>query len=290
VLHTLPDEGERPFVDALRSAVRQIDVMVYMMGFGGILDTLTEKARAGVKVTVLLDGNEKRSVNQKYQEILTAAGAIVRWSDPAFAHMHAKVLMVDGEVAVLSTGNYARSFMLQERNYAITDRDPEDLRSLQELFRADVEGRAPNLQCTRLVVAPVNAKMRMLELVKSATRSLVVHSMQFAERDIQEAVLERKRAGVDVRVLLADAEWIDANAQAGRVLRDASIPARQLRAPSVHVKAIVADGARVFVGSENLSYTSLTRNREVGVMTDQPEVAKRMLDVFDEDWRSAVEF
>jgi phosphatidylserine/phosphatidylglycerophosphate/cardiolipin synthase-like enzyme len=42
----------------------------------------------------------------------------------------------------------------------------------------------------------------------------------------------------------------------------------------IHAKAIVADGATVFIGSENISSTSLDKNREMGlILTDHAVVA-----------------
>src|ERR1700733_1439673 len=46
VLSVLPDEGETPFVQLLSSATTQIKVFGYEMGYGGVLDTLTAKAKA----------------------------------------------------------------------------------------------------------------------------------------------------------------------------------------------------------------------------------------------------
>jgi cardiolipin synthase A/B len=289
-LHTFPDDGEAPYVDALASAKKSIRVMVYMMGFGGILDTLVAQARAGVSVQVILDGNEKRSTNQKYFDTLTAAGASVHWSDPKFSYMHAKVLVVDDALSVISTGNYSKSFLLKERNYAVTDRDPEDVRTLSALFDADFVQREPDLSCTRLLVSPVNAKERLVALVKSAQTEILVESMQYAYKEVQDAIAERQRAGVSVRVILADPGWIDANAAAGAALVAAGIAARQTAEPTIHVKAITVDGKRAYLGSENLSYTSLSKNREIGVETEDPALVAKMNATFERDWAVATPF
>ena len=68
--------------------------MVYEMGTGPIIDTLEAKARAGVKVQIILDLAQK-DTNQKYMDRLKAAGADVIWSDTRFQFMHAKVIIVD---------------------------------------------------------------------------------------------------------------------------------------------------------------------------------------------------
>jgi phosphatidylserine/phosphatidylglycerophosphate/cardiolipin synthase-like enzyme len=286
-----PDEGEAPYVTTLQKAKKKIDVMIYLMGFGGVLDTLKAKAQAGVKVRVIMDQGSK-GINQKYADQLTAAGAQTAWSDPVFPYMHAKVLMVDDEEAVISSGNYLKSNVQNERNFAAVVRDPEDIASFSALFDADWNKTTPDLKCTRLVVAPTNSKQRILDVINSAKKSLVIESMQFADYDVRGAVVARKKAGVDVRVLLAAPSWVDANQAAGDYLKQNQVPARWLSNPMLHVKAIVADGALAYIGSENLSSTSLTKNREVGIVltaVEKPGVDS-IASTFEKDWGAATAF
>jgi cardiolipin synthase A/B len=284
-----PEALAEPFVAVIESATRSLRVMVYQMGYGPILDGLEAKARAGVKVRVILD-LAQRSVNQKYMDRLTAAGAEVLWSDPQFTYMHAKMIVADEREAVISTGNYHESFIAKERNFAVRDRDAADLEVLVRLFDADFTRAAPNLSCTRLLVSPVNGRERLLALIKSAKREIAVESMQLAERDVRSALAERKAAGVDVRVLLADPSWIDANSDAATFLAESSIPARHLKSPSVHAKALVVDAERAYVGSLNFSWTSLSKNREIGLIVDEPANVAKVRATFEKDWTAATPF
>jgi phosphatidylserine/phosphatidylglycerophosphate/cardiolipin synthase-like enzyme len=290
VVSVLPDSGEAAYTDLLNTAQRSIRVFGYQMGYGAVLDTLVAKAQAGVDVRVILDGNTQRSVNDKYRATLEAAGAKFEWSQPQFTYMHAKTLIVDEQEVIVSTGNYGKSFMLKERNYVARITDPQDVGDLLALFEADWSGATPDLSCTRLLVSPVNSEARLVDLVKSATTSIVIESMQYDDRAFTAAVLERKAAGVDVRVLLAAPSWISANTAAGADLVNSGIPARYLAAPAVHVKSMIVDGARAYLGSENISYTSLTKNREIGVIvTDAPAIAS-MSATFETDWTAATSF
>lgn len=277
----MPESGEAPFVNALLSAKKAIRVMIYQMGFGGILDTLKAKAEAGIDVQVILDVGQ-RDVNDKYRVQLEASGAKVKWSDPKFPYMHAKMILVDAGQAVISTGNYSKSYMLKERNFVATLRDSQDLAVLEQLFRADYEQREPNVSCTRLLVSPVNARQRLLEFVKSAKSTMEVESMQLGDRGVRDAILERARAGVNVRVLLADPGWIDANAEAFRLLKTAGIPAKTR--PHLHTKAIIVDGVSAYMGSINMSSTSLNKNREVGFLTAEAQAVGVMRTTFETDW------
>lgn len=285
----LPDAGATPFVSVLQRATKTIRVMVYQMGNGPILDTLEAKAKAGVSVQVILDVVQK-DTNEKYMTRLLAAGANVIWSDAKFQYMHAKVIIVDEKEAVISTGNYAAFRMNMERNYAVRDADPADLDVLVKLFDADFARKEPDLGCTRLLVSPVNAKQRLLDFIATAKKEVLVESMQLADQDVRSALAARKSAGADVRVLLADPSWIDANADAAAFLATKGIPARHMSEPGVHTKAVVVDGATAYAGSINFSWTSLTKNREVGVLVDEVPNVASMRSTFEKDWAAATPF
>jgi len=289
-IYALPDAGEAPLVDVLKRARTSIDMFIYLMGYGGILDTLQAKAKAGVKVRVIMDVGQ--TANQKYKDALTAAGAEVIWSDPKFPYMHAKTFVVDGTEAVISSGNYSLSLSIQrERNFVVHLVDPDDVADISAMFAADWARQDPDMSCTRLIVSPVNAKQRVIDFLQSATKSLVIESMQFADQDVRATVAARKAAGVDVRVLLAAPSWIDTNTDAATFLKGQSIPVRWMSTPGVHVKAAVVDGARAWTGSTNLSYTSLAKNREISVIvSNAPDAVKVMTDAFETDWAKSTAF
>ncbi len=81
---------------------------------------------------------------------------------PAFAYMHAKVMIVDGTEAFVSTGNYARFGIEQERNFGVHLRDPRRRGRPARPLRVRLEPPAPWLSCTRLLISPINARERLL--------------------------------------------------------------------------------------------------------------------------------
>jgi len=173
--------------------------------------------------------------NQKYFDQLTAAGAEVRWSDPQFPYMHAKTIVVDGAEALVSTGNFSKTYSIDlERNFVARVTDPADLATLVALFDADWDRLSPALDCTRLLVSPVNARERLLALIDSATTTLTIESMQFADAEVRSHVAARQAAGVTVRVILADTAWIDANVAGPRTSPSHGIEARTI--PHCHVQ------------------------------------------------------
>ncbi len=284
-----PEAGERPYLEVLERATRSVRVQVYLMGTGGILTALKAKAQAGVRVQVILDGEQGRDTNQRYFDQLAAAGVEVLWSDPQFSYMHAKFIVVDEREALVSTGNYSAQYSINlERNFVAQLSDPADVADLVALFDADWSRASPDMRCTRLVVSPINSKDRILALINSAQRTLQIESMQFADRDVRAAVQARKQAGVEVRALLADAGWITANADAATFLKGLGVPVKHI--PHLHTKVLIVDGARAYFGSENLSVTSLTRNREVGLIVTEASSVAPLLATFERDWTAGVDF
>ena len=104
-----------------------------------VLDFLEEwqpyisKEDGGLRM-VILDGMTQKATNDKYRVMLEAAGAKFEWSDPQFSYMHAKTIIVDDNQAMVSTSNYALSYIMKERNYAALIVDPQDVGDLAALF------------------------------------------------------------------------------------------------------------------------------------------------------------
>jgi phosphatidylserine/phosphatidylglycerophosphate/cardiolipin synthase-like enzyme len=57
------------------------------------------------------------------------------------------------------------------------------------------------------------------------------------------------------------------------MLAAAGASVRAVDAPAIHGKVVVADHHTLYVGSVNLTPTSLDDNRELGLLLDEPETA-----------------
>ncbi|HEX2282145.1 MAG TPA: phospholipase D-like domain-containing protein, partial [Thermomicrobiales bacterium] len=70
-------------------------------------------------------------------------------------------------------------------------------------------------------------------------------------------------------------------------LTASGVDIRLSRSLYIHAKLIVADGERAFVGSQNLSATSLDQNRELGIVVDDRVNLSRLTRTFAIDFRAA---
>jgi len=286
-----PDTGSGGLVDLIRGAQESIDVAVYLIGSGtDVFDALVERA-GEIDVRVMVDA---RATSPHVLAVLAEAGARTETQPDDFVYVrygpyyHPKFAVFDRRRAWVSTGNLLEPFMSSERNFDATDDDPEDVADLVEIFDADWERRPPDVACTRLVVSPDNARERLLAFVDSAQSTLLVESMQLADRQVRAHLIARAADGVQIQIVLADACWITPNRGAAEVMdRAEGIAVRWMGEYDAHVKMMIADGERAYLGSVNMSQNSIDRNREVGLILDDPAALEVLATTFAHDWSVA---
>jgi len=282
-----PDGLEQRLIDEIDSATQRLDVLMYLMTLDSFVNAIERAHSRGVAVRVMLDFDHPGNDNAR-SELLTAGVPLHDAAPIGFTHAHTKSMVVDDH-AVIMSANLIYNSMSLERNYGVIDRDPEDVGDLESIIGSDwdANGGYPDLDCTRLIVSPVNSRPRLLDHINRAQNTLDLTVMYITDSGILQAIIDRYDAGVAVRVLLADPADITSNADTITTLQNAGVPVRVMKAFELHAKMVVSDGIP-FVGSENFSSTSLTRNREVGVMvTDDTQAAIARAQV-DADWNLGV--
>jgi phosphatidylserine/phosphatidylglycerophosphate/cardiolipin synthase-like enzyme len=280
-----PTGLETALLSRIDQATTSIDVMMYQLSRKSFIDALVSAKERGVTVRVVVDGLQ--AANDGAKQTLTDAGIEIKDAPSEFTHAHAKVLILDGAVGVVMSGNFNSFTMTSERNYIAVDTAADDVEDLQAIFDRDFAGAQLDLSCTRLVVSPVSSRERLLGLIQGAQNSLDLAVMYISDDEVLSAVIGRANAGVPVRVLLADPGWIDGNVETAATLAAAGVEARYMTGYELHAKLVVADGV-AHVGSQNMSWTSLEKNREVGIFVTEPAPAAAIVEQFDEDWAAGM--
>lgn len=279
--------GLQPRLTALiDGAQTTLDVHMYLFTVRALADRIVAAKNRGVAVRVILDPDNPG--NDNVRPILSAGGVAVRDATALYSFSHAKYLLIDGTRVVIMSMNFNADAMSSERNYGLVDTDPDDVADVAALFEMDwaaaggETAQPADLSCTRLIVSPNNAKQRLLELIGGATRTLELQVMYLSETNVRDAVGAAKQRGVDVRVLLGDNQD-----DSIPFLRNLGVEVKFPTGYFLHAKLIVADGV-VFVGSENMSLTSLTKNREVGALVFEPAAAAVITAQFETDWAAGL--
>jgi phosphatidylserine/phosphatidylglycerophosphate/cardiolipin synthase-like enzyme len=135
-----------------------------------------------------------------------------------------------------------------------------------------------------LVVAPVNAFDRLIQLIDSARDSLLIQAEALAEDATVSAILRAQERGVRVQIVVADSLNTDGEQKALDRLGQSGVPLVVAKKPYMHAKAILVDGALAYVGSVNFTATSYSRNRELGLITDARDVVSLLSRTFASDF------
>lgn len=280
-----PDDGRKPILDAINSAQAEILITVYLLSDPEVISSLKNARVRGVEVKIILEEHPfgGAGLNQKTKPELDAAGAQIRWSNPAYALTHQKSLAIDQKIICILNLNLTKSAFLKNREYAVCSQNQEDVAEAVAIFLADWEKKGYTPKAANLVVSPDNARGKITALIKSATTSLDIEMEVLEDKKIIDLLLQKAKT-IPVRLVLPPLAKTNTNAKAANLLSANNIPVRLLASLYPHAKLIVADGNRAYVGSVNLSSQSLDQNRELGILISQPDIIERLSQVFNEDW------
>jgi phosphatidylserine/phosphatidylglycerophosphate/cardiolipin synthase-like enzyme len=247
---------------------------MYLLTDDRAITALAERARAGCDVRVILEPAPYMSedANQPAFAALTAAGALVRWSTPRFTYTHAKALIVDHARLTVMTLNLTGAGLGGNREYAAIDDDPADVAAAEAVFAADQTGDVA-AAAGRLVTSPDASRTVLTDLIAGAATSLAIETEELTDPAIVAALTAARGRGV--AVTLAWPGPPDAGG-AFAALAAAGAVVRAVPEPAIHAKVVVADARRSYLGSANFTATSLDRNRELGLLIDDAEVARRV--------------
>lgn len=137
-----------------------------------------------------------------------------------------------------------------------------------------------------------------LEMIRGATSSIDIAAFYIADKPggplvpVLDALVERARAGVKVRILV-DQTFLKDNPESidrFRALPGFEIrvlPVKTLTGGVLHAKYMVVDDTDVFVGSQNWDWRALNEIHEIGARIRNRRFAQTFDATFDFDWQLA---
>jgi len=268
-----PEAGVTPIVKAIKSARKKIDIFIFRFDRDEIEKALGAAVLRGVAVRALIAhtnrGGEARL--RKLEQRLLAAGVLVSRTADDLLRYHSKYMIADN-VLHLFGFNYTKQDIDKSRSFAVSTRDVKAVQEASKLFESDVTRQPYTPGSSNLVISPDNARAMLTAFIKGAKKELAIYDAKVHDPGMLKLLKERADKGVAVRVL------------GGVKGKEGGIDARKLATMRLHVRAIVRDGTRAFVGSQSLRKDELENRREVGLIVNNPAVARKLLQVFEADW------
>ena len=302
------DEIFPPMLEAISGAQRRVEFLTFVYWSGNIaerfVEALSDRARAGVEVMIMLDGVGALPMPGEYIERLRAAGCEVRWFRPiprwrvwqTDNRTHRKILVCDGTVGFTGgvgiaeewEGNAGRPEDWRDTHFRI--RGPAVL-GLRGAFYEDWMQRelsvAPAIESLAdpgrpgnrdLQVVPASASVGRSAisslnkaLILLATKRLRIATAYFSPtRDTVERLLAAARRGVEIDLLIPGPHMdkrvseLAGSDAIGPLLNDGVRIWRYL--PTMyHTKLITIDGELASLGSVNFNHRSVRKDDEIAV-------------------------
>ncbi|MHB8772727.1 MAG: phospholipase D-like domain-containing protein [Syntrophales bacterium] len=290
-----PADGKAAVLAALNAAAGSIRLTIYQVDDAEILAALRDAAARGVAVTILYNyysfPTGKREEVSRVMATLEGFGILTRRAAQRFTVTHQKTFVIDDREAIIMTFNLQADYFVGTRDFGVITTDAAEVAEIRAVFDADWNEQPAAPSLAELIWSPENSRAKILALIRSARVSLDVYNEEAADPECLEALAAAAADGVTVRfitaVLGAD-EAHDQNRPGRDFLNQRGVKAHYADFLYIHAKMILIDygtaNARAFLGSENFSSTSLDKNRELGILVAEPEIADALHAAFEADW------
>jgi Phosphatidylserine/phosphatidylglycerophosphate/cardiolipin synthases and related enzymes len=314
----------------IAASTQTLDVALFLLHDDthgrAFIDALIARARAGVRVRLLLDGIGSLWLARAALRRLRAGGVQTLWFIPVLhrplrgrtnLRNHRKLAIADGTRAWSGGRNVGDEYFAADSVWIDLSFDLAGpvVADLVQVFEADwafaskqkagIVASVPALagaQTVQLIPAgPTMARDTLHELLLTACygaqRRIWIATPYFVPDDgLQQALLLAARRGVEVRLLLPRrSNHRLADLARGRYLRDLAAAGAHLRAiphAMLHAKAVLADDVAL-AGSANIDLRSLFLNYELGCLFLSPGDSAQLaawfarIDALAQDYRPA---
>ena len=327
------DEIFPSMLDAIRGAQKTLNFETYIYWSGGtgkeFADAFSERAKAGVKVNVLLDWVGSLKMEDALLERMKAAGVTVekyrplRWYNLGRLNnrTHRKLLVVDGRVGFTGgvgiadqwAGNAQDPDHWRDTHFKVEGPVVSQFQAAFNVNWIKATGRALNgekyfpaladiddMQAHMVIASPAGGSESMhlmyLMTIAAAKKTIDLHAAYFVpDPMIISALLEARSRGVRVRVILpgkhidSEAVRLASKADWGSLLLG-GVEIHEYQPTMMHNKILIVDGEMVSVGSTNFDVRSFRLNDEASMNIYDHGFASEMTAVFERDLASSVRY
>jgi cardiolipin synthase len=315
-----------PMLAAIRGAQKTITIETYIWESGEIsnqfIEALTERARARVKVHILLDGMGTLKFKNEDRKRLTDSGVEVytygrqHWWEvkPNINHRtHRKILVVDGRIGFTGGMCIADKWMGDAdsrdrwRDTQVRVEGPA-VQQMQAIFATNWlqtsgvlllgENYFPAFKREGGVMAMCfksgpdegsqSARMSYLLAIASARKSIDIEHAYFVPDDLAvQMLLEARKRGVRIRVIIPEKNDSRFGRSASRsrwgALIAAGVEFHQYQPAMLHAKTMSVDDVFVTVGSVNFDNRSFNINDEIALDVIDAKVAADLGRAYTDD-------
>jgi len=270
-----PGDGVDRLVKGIRKAKKSVEIMIFRFDRDEIERALIDAVERGLFVHALIAFTNRGGEDKlrKLEMHFLASGVTVARTAGDLVRYHGKMMIVDRKELFVLGFNFTHLDIDRSRSFGIVTRNPKLVAEAVRLFEADTKRQeyTPSHHC--FVVSPANARKELARFIKGAKKELLIYDPKISDKPILRLLEERRRAGVDIRVL----GCVNGN----------RLPAHELKRFRLHTRTIIRDRSQAFLGSQSLRQLELDARREIGVIFRDASIIKELSRVFEEDWTAS---
>ena len=270
-----PGDGVSRLLKGIKKAKKSVEIVIFRFDQDEVEQALVEAVGKGVYVHALIAftnrGGEEHL--RRLETHLLAKGVSVARTAGDLVRYHGKMMLVDRKELYLLAFNFTHLDIDHSRSFGLITRNPKLVQEAGKLFDTDTKRQNYAGGYSKFLVSPVNARKELAKFLKGAKKELLIYDPKISDRAMLRILDERKKAGVDVRVI-------------GEISR-ARFPARNLSRLRLHTRTIVRDRQDAFLGSQSLRQLELDARREIGVIFRNRNITSTLIRTFEEDWAAS---
>ena len=314
-------------IEDIRNAKRTINFMSFIVknDFAGrkLIDELTEKAKEGVSVRLLIDAMGGRQISEKaLSDFKNAGGKYAFFFPPKFKYLnmklnyrnHRKIVVIDGELGYIGGFNIGREYLGQKRKFGywrdthlkvlgsgVKDINARFLLDWRFASREDIDlseafySEAISVGMTGLQIVssgPDSQKEEVkrcyMKMITSARKNVYIQTPYFVpDASILESLKMAAWAGVDVRIMIPckpDHMFVYwATYAYVGELLNSGVRIFIYKNGFLHAKTMVVDGEVASIGSANFDMRSFKLNFEANAIVYDSAEAYKMEAIFEND-------
>lgn len=274
-----PEDGVKALIDAINGAKKSVSIVVFRFDLPELEKALKVACKRGVDVHALVAHTTSKGEKtlRKLESRMLEHGATVARTDDDMVRYHGKLMIIDKKLLFVMGFNYTALDIRRSRSLGVITRKPANVREAMRLIQTD-EDRSESFRPREsdLVISPENSRKLLTRFIRKAKRQLLIYDSGLTDDAMIAELRKRAKAGVRIRILgRLEKKW------RGQGLKSKDLHTR------LHVRAMMRDGRRAFIGSQSMRRIELDERREVGVIVRDPKIVERLERLFDSDWKKS---
>lgn len=323
----------RSLMKDIKAAKYSIDIEFYIIkpDFIGqrLLKLLTDKAKEGVQVRLLIDAlGSRRISDRKLKDFIDAGGKVEYFFKPKFKYLnfdlnyrnHRKIVVIDNKYGYIGGFNIAKEYLGFKKKFGywrdthlrIVGNSVQDLKAIFLMDWSVERGEKPDFDeidfysentksdiAVQIVMSGPDSvkeqiKRSVMRMITLAGEKIYLQTPYFVpDRAMLESLKMAAQSGVDVKIMIPcmpDHPFVYwANYSYCGELIKSGARVFRYENGFLHAKTLVVDGEVSTVGSANFDVRSFRLNFEANAFVYDKEFATKMEKTFEDDMKLSTE-